>query len=49
VKNYTFVDYATQAYLALVGLLILLFHNATVPAGRGCWALMQPAWCWSIG
>jgi membrane-associated phospholipid phosphatase len=31
VKNYTFVDYATQAYLALVGLLILLFHNATVP------------------
>lgn len=31
-KNYTFVDYATQAYLALVGLLILLFHNATVPA-----------------
>jgi membrane-associated phospholipid phosphatase len=32
VKHYTFVDYATQAYLALVGLLILLFHNATVPA-----------------
>jgi membrane-associated phospholipid phosphatase len=31
VKNYTFVDYATQAYLALVGLLILLFHNSTVP------------------
>ena len=30
-KNYTFVDYATQAYLALVGLLILLFHNSTVP------------------
>jgi membrane-associated phospholipid phosphatase len=31
VKHYTFVDCATQAYLALVGLLILLFHNATVP------------------
>ena len=30
-KNYTFVDYATQAYLALVGLLILSFHNSTVP------------------
>lgn len=30
-KNYTFVDYATQAYLALVALLILLFHNETVP------------------
>jgi membrane-associated phospholipid phosphatase len=31
VKNYTFVDYATQAYMAVVGLLILLFHNETVP------------------
>jgi membrane-associated phospholipid phosphatase len=31
VKNYTFVDYATQAYTAVVGLLILLFHNDTVP------------------
>lgn len=30
-KNYAFVDYATQAYLALVGLLILFFHNSTVP------------------
>ena len=30
-KNYTFVDYATQAYIALVGLLILFFHNGTVP------------------
>ncbi len=29
-KNYSFVDYATQAYLALVGLLILFFHNDTV-------------------
>jgi membrane-associated phospholipid phosphatase len=31
VKNYTFVDYATQAYIALTGLLILCFHNSTVP------------------
>jgi membrane-associated phospholipid phosphatase len=31
VKHYTFVDYATQAYLALTGLLILCFHNQTVP------------------
>lgn len=31
VKHYTFVDYATQAYIAVVGLLILLFHNSTVP------------------
>jgi membrane-associated phospholipid phosphatase len=30
-KNYTFVDYATQAYVVLVGLLILFFHNGTVP------------------
>jgi hypothetical protein len=29
--HYTFVDYATQSYLAAVGLLILFFHNATVP------------------
>jgi membrane-associated phospholipid phosphatase len=29
-KNYKFVDYATQGYLALVGLLILCFHNGTV-------------------
>jgi membrane-associated phospholipid phosphatase len=30
-RSYSFVDYATQAYAALVGLLILFFHNATVP------------------
>lgn len=29
--KYRFVDYATQIYTALVALLILLFHNATVP------------------
>lgn len=31
-NHYTFVDYATQAYAALVALLILCFHNHTVPA-----------------
>jgi membrane-associated phospholipid phosphatase len=30
--QYSFVDYATQVYSALAGLLILFFHNATVPA-----------------
>ncbi|MGH7969306.1 MAG: hypothetical protein ACREIC_11325, partial [Limisphaerales bacterium] len=29
--SYRFVDYATQAYVAVVGLLILAFHNRTVP------------------
>lgn len=29
-KHYTFVDYATQLYVAVVGLLILFFHNGTV-------------------
>jgi membrane-associated phospholipid phosphatase len=30
-KRYTFVDYATQTYLLLVGLLILFFHNERTP------------------
>jgi membrane-associated phospholipid phosphatase len=30
-RHYTFVDYATQTYAAFVGLLVLFFHNATVP------------------
>ena len=37
-KHYTFVDYATQGYIALVGLLILAFHNERVPA----WHLLLP-------
>lgn len=37
-KHYTFVDYATQAYLGLTGLLILLFHNWTIPH-----------WPWFVG
>ncbi|MGO8677036.1 MAG: phosphatase PAP2 family protein [Limisphaerales bacterium] len=31
-NRYVFVDYASQTYLALVGLLVLCFHNQTVPA-----------------
>jgi hypothetical protein len=34
VRRYVFVDYITQGYLALVALLILLFHGSTVPAWR---------------
>jgi membrane-associated phospholipid phosphatase len=30
-KNYLFVDYATQAYLLLAAALVLLFHGETVP------------------
>ena len=30
-KPYTFVDYATQGHMALVGLMVLAFHNGTVP------------------
>ena len=30
-RSYRFVDYATQTYLLLVGILILLFHNDRVP------------------
>jgi membrane-associated phospholipid phosphatase len=37
-RSYRFVDYATQAYAALVGLLLLCFHNHTVPA-----------WPWLVG
>lgn len=30
-KRYTFVDYATQGYMAIVALLILAFHGTAVP------------------
>lgn len=30
-KHYTFVDYATQGYMALVAVVVLVFHNQTVP------------------
>lgn len=44
-KHYTFVDYATQGYIALVGLLILLFHNERVPA----WQILLPAHLAALG
>lgn len=31
-KHYSFVDYATQAYVASVGLIVLLFHGARLTA-----------------
>ncbi len=30
-KHYRFIDYATQGYIALVAVIILVLHNATVP------------------
>jgi len=30
-KHYTFIDYATQGYMALVGFIILVLHSARVP------------------
>lgn len=30
-RGYTFVDYATQGYLGIVGILILFFHGQSVP------------------
>jgi membrane-associated phospholipid phosphatase len=38
VRHYSFVDYATQAYAAVVTLLILCFHNASVEH-----------WSWLVG
>jgi membrane-associated phospholipid phosphatase len=40
-NHYAFVDYATQLYLALVGLAILLFHNDTIP--RWPWLVLAHA------
>ncbi len=37
-KHYTFVDWATQGYVALVGLLIVFFHNERVPG----WEVLIP-------
>lgn len=44
-KHYTFVDYATQGYIALVGLLVLLFHNERVPE----WPVLIPAHVAGLG
>ncbi len=38
IKHYLFIDYVTQGYILIVGSLILLFHNQTVPG-----------WGWLIG
>jgi membrane-associated phospholipid phosphatase len=45
VEHYTFVDYATQGYLALVGLIILCLHGHTVPH----WPLLLAAHGVGIG
>jgi len=37
-RHYTFVDFATQGYMLLVAVLILLLHNASVP--RWPWLLL---------
>jgi membrane-associated phospholipid phosphatase len=38
VRNYTFIDYVTQGYNALVGVIILLLHGDAVPG-----------WVWLVG
>jgi len=37
-NNYLFIDFVTQGYILVVGLLVLLFHNQTVPG-----------WGWLVG
>ena len=44
-KHYTFIDYATQGYMALVGLLVLCFHGDRVPL----WPLLVVAHAVGIG
>ena len=48
-SNYTFVDYASQAYSALALGFIVLFHNQTVPHWRWLAALMGWASWWCMG
>ena len=38
-RRYTFVDYAAQGYIVLVGLIILLLHSPRVPL----WPFLLPA------
>ena len=38
-RDYRFIDYATQLYVGVVGLLILLFHGSSVPS----WPLLVAA------
>jgi len=42
-KHYTFIDYATQGYIALVALIVVLLHNHTVPAWQ--WLVMAHVVC----
>lgn len=42
-KHYTFIDYATQGYIALVALIVLLLHGTAVP-GWG-WLCAAHAGC----
>lgn len=44
-KHYKFIDYITQGYITLVGLIILLLHNYTVPK----WSLLLAAHLVSLG
>ena len=44
-RHYTFVDYATQAYLALVGLIILCLHGRAPPG----WPLLLAAHIAAMG
>jgi membrane-associated phospholipid phosphatase len=53
VRHYTFVDYSTQVYNAVVAVLILILHNGTVPfwpwliAGHGvCLVLIHSVIVW---
>jgi membrane-associated phospholipid phosphatase len=39
IRHYLFIDYATQGYIVAVGLLVVLFHNPTVPR----WGLLVGA------
>lgn len=44
-RHYMFIDYITQGYIVLVGLIILFLHNATVPY----WELLVFAHCLCAG
>ncbi len=44
-KHYTFIDYATQGYLALVGLIILVLHGRAIPH----WPLLLAGHALGIG
>ena len=44
-RQYTFIDYATQGYLGLVGLIVLVWHGRTVRS----WPLLLAAHVIGIG